>query len=114
MRKNYRGQGYDRNRSRSLDRQGRGRRGDRSAKNGRYRSGSRASTNRDRIRCFECREYNQFARECLTKQENREIEQIQQMFNLDDEQAAIKTSLMDTDNNKVTITPTGSRDSLNL
>ena len=60
-RNNYRGQGYDRNRSRSLDRQDQSRRRDRSMSNGRSRSGSRASTNRDRIRCFECREYNHFA-----------------------------------------------------
>ena len=66
-RNNYRGQGYDRNRSRSLDRQDRSRRRDRSMSNGRSRSGSRASTNRDRIRCFECIEYDHFVRECLTK-----------------------------------------------
>ena len=51
-RNNYRGQGYDRNRSRSLDRQDRSRRRDRSISNGRSRSGSRAGTNGDRIRCF--------------------------------------------------------------
>ena len=54
--------------------------------NSRSRSGSRESTNRDRIRCFECREYNHFARECLTRQESRETEQIQQMFNMDKDQ----------------------------
>ena len=42
----YRGQGYDRNRSRLLDRQDRSRRRDRSVTNGRSRSGSRASMNR--------------------------------------------------------------------
>ena len=62
-----RGQGYDRNRSRSLDRKDRSRRRDRSVSNGRSRSGSRASTNRDKIRCFECREYDHFERECLTR-----------------------------------------------
>ena len=31
-----------------------------SLSNSRSRSGSRASTNRDRIRCFECREYDHF------------------------------------------------------
>ena len=37
------------------------------------------------------------------------------MFNLDDRQTAIQTSLMDTDDNdEVTITPTENRDSLNL
>ena len=30
--------------------------------NSRSRSGSRASTNRDRIRCYKCREYDHFAR----------------------------------------------------
>ena len=81
--------------------------------NGRSRSGSRASTNRDRIRCFECREYDQFARECLTRREKREIEQMQQMFNLDDEQTLTQTSLMDI-NDKETITPTENVDGLNL
>ena len=66
-RNGYRGQSYDRNGSRSLDRQNRGRRNQRSISNGRSRSGSRASTYRDRIRCFECREYNHFARECPTR-----------------------------------------------
>ena len=89
-RSNCRGQEYNRNRSRSLDRQDRSRRRDRSISNGRSRSGSRASTNRDRIICFECREYDHFARECPTRRENREIEQIQQMFNLD-EQTVVQT-----------------------
>ena len=109
----YRGQGYDRNKSRSLDRQDRSRRRDRSMSNGRSRSGLRASTNRDRIRCFKCREYNHFARECPTKQEKREIEQIQQMFNLDDEQTPTQTSLMDIDDEEM-ITLIDSGDGLNL
>ena len=71
------------------------------------------STNRDRIGCFRWREYDYFVRECLTRLENREIEQIQQMFNLDDEQTALQTSLMDTDD-EVTITLTEKRDGLNL
>ena len=60
---NYSSQDYDSNRSRPLDRQDRSRRRDRSASNGSSRSGSRVSMNRDRIRCFECREYNHFVRE---------------------------------------------------
>ena len=91
--------------SRSLDRQYRGRRRDRSTSYSRSRSGSRASTNRDRIRCF--------VRECLTRQENREIEEIQPMFSLDDEQTALQTSLMDIYDG-VTIKPTDNRDGLNL
>ena len=47
------------------------RRDGRSISNSRSRSGSRAATNRDRIRCFECREYYHFARDCLTKQGRR-------------------------------------------
>ena len=68
-----------------------------SASNSGSWSHSRASTNRDRIRCFECREYDHFARECPTRQVNRETEQIQQMFNMDEDQTILKTSLMDTD-----------------
>ena len=112
-RNNYRGQDYDRNRSRSLDRQDRSRQRDRRVSNGRLRSGSRASTNRDRTRCFECRECDHFAKECLTRQEKREIEQIQQMFNLDDEQTLLQTSLIDIDDEEM-ITPTENGDSLNL
>ena len=67
------------------------RRNGRSVSNSRSRSGSRATTNRDRIRCFECREYNHFARDCLTMQANREAEQIQQMFNMDEDQTILQT-----------------------
>ena len=35
---------------------------DRSSSNSRLRSGSRANTNRDRIRCYACREYDHFMR----------------------------------------------------
>ena len=83
----------------------RGRRNDRSVSNNRSRSGSRASTNRDRIRCFECREYNHFMRECPTRQESREMEQIQQMFNMDEDQTILQTPLTDTEEGKMTITP---------
>ena len=46
--------------------------------------GSRASTNRDKIRCYKCREYVHFAKDCPTSKEKRKIEQIQNMFNLDE------------------------------
>ena len=75
--------------SRSFERQSRDRRDSRSISNSRSRSGSRASKNRDRIRCFECREYDHFARECPTRQASRETEQIQQMF-MDEDQAYYK------------------------
>ena len=69
-----------------MKRQNRDRRDDRSISKSRSRSGSRATTNRDRIRCLECREYNQFARDCLTTEAKREAEQIQQMLNMDEDQ----------------------------
>ena len=92
----------------------RGRRNDRSVSNSRSRSSSRAGTNRDRIRCFECREYDHFARECPTRQESRETEQIQQMFNMDRDQTMLQTPLMDTEEDEMTITATETRDNLNL
>ena len=61
----------------------------RSMSNSRLRSGSRASTNRDRIRCYNCREYDHFARDCPTSREKRELERLQQMLNLQ-----VQTSLM--------------------
>ena len=82
--------------------------------NSRSRSGSRASTNRDRIRRFECREYDHFAKECPTRQANREAEQIQQMFNMDEDQTILQTPLMDTDKDEQTITLVETRDNLNL
>ena len=39
------------------------------------RSGSRTSTNRDRIRCYTCREYDNFARDCPNSREDRDLEQ---------------------------------------
>ena len=39
------------------------------------------------IRCYKCREYDHFTKDCSTSKEEREIEQIQEMFNLDEEQA---------------------------
>ena len=52
--------------------------------NSRSRSGPRASTNRDRIRCFNCREYDHFARDCPTSREERDLDQLQQMLNLEE------------------------------
>ena len=50
------------------------------------RSGSRASTNRDRIRCYNCREYDHFTKDCPTSREERDIDQLQQMLNLEEEE----------------------------
>ena len=59
--------------------------GDRSSSSDRSRSGSRASTNRDRIRCYACREYDHFARDCPNSREERDLEQLQHMLNMEEE-----------------------------
>ena len=90
-RDNYRNERYgrnnrDRNRSRerTLTRSyGYGR--DRSSSNDRSRSGSRASTNRDRIRCYACRGYDHFARDCPNSREERDLEQLQHMLNMEEQ-----------------------------
>ena len=71
------------------------RRDNRSISNNRSRSGSRVSTNRDRIRCFECQEYNHFTRDCPTMQVERKVEQIQQMFNMDKDQTLLQMPILD-------------------
>ena len=95
-------------------RQARNGRDSRSTSNSRSWSGSRASRNRDRIRCFECREYDHFMRECPTRQASREAEQIQKMFNMDKDQMILQTPLMDTDQKEQIITPVETRDNLNM
>ena len=70
--------------------------------------------NRDRIRCFECREYDHFVRDCVARQASKEIELIQQMFNMDENQTISQFPLMDTDQDKQTITSVETRDSLKL
>ena len=57
--------------------------------NSRSRSGLRASTNRDRIRCYRCREYDHFIKDCSTSREEKEIEPLQWMLNLDNEQTSL-------------------------
>ena len=58
---------------------------DRSSSNDGSRSGSRASTNRDRIRCYMCREYDHFARDCPNSREERDFEQLQHMLNMEEQ-----------------------------
>ena len=82
----------DRSRERTFSRNY-GNNGDRISSNSRSRLGSRASTNRDRIRCYNCREYDHFARDCPTSREERDLEQLQQMLNLEaKEQAHLQTT----------------------
>ena len=49
------------------------------------KSGSRASTNRDRIRCYTCREYDHFAQNCPNSREERDLEQLQHMLNMEEQ-----------------------------
>ena len=49
---------------------------DRSSSNSRSKSGSRANTNRDRIRCYNCREYDHFARDYPSSREERDLRTI--------------------------------------
>ena len=58
---------------------------DRSSDSDRSRSGSRTSTNRDRIRCYACREYDYFARDCPNSREERDLEQLQHMLNMEEQ-----------------------------
>ena len=66
-------------------------RNDRSNTTSRSRSGARVTTNRDRIRCYKCREYDHFVKNCPATIEERGTDQIQQMFNLDEEKTSLKT-----------------------
>ena len=59
---------------------------------GKSRSGSRVGTNRDRIRCVRCREYDHFAkdRRNISDTEKGQSEQIQQMLHLEEDKTALK------------------------
>ena len=77
---------YNRSRDRSRERtfsRNYGNNSDRSSSNSGSRSGSRASTNRDRIRCCNCREYDYLARNCPNSREERDLEQLQQILNME-------------------------------
>ena len=52
--------------------------------------------NRDRIRCYKCREYDHFTKDSPT---SRELEHLQQMLNLDDEQTSLKPLVTNTNEN---------------
>ena len=47
-------------------------------------------------------------------QADREVEQIQQMFNMDEDQTILQTPLMDVDQVRQSISPTEARENLNL
>ena len=66
---------------------------------------------------FVCRVYDHFAQECpvrLAGHTSRETEQIQQMFNMNEDQTLLQTLLMDIDKDEMTITPMDTGGNLNL
>ena len=65
---NYGNENYERERSRSRETQfqSNNRRSNRSTSNSRSRSGSRVSTIRDKIKCYKCRQYYHFVKDCPT------------------------------------------------
>ena len=65
---------------------------DRSSSNSRLRSGSRTNTNRDRIRCYTFREYDHFVRDCPNSREERNLEQLQQMLNMEEQGHRVESS----------------------
>ena len=97
-RENYRNERYsgnNRDRSRTMERTLTGNYGnnrDRSPSNNRSRSGSRASTNRIRIRCSACREYDHFVRDCPNCREERDLEQLQHMLNMEEQDQGVESS----------------------
>ena len=69
------------------------------------RSGSRASTNRDRIICYKCGEYDHFARDCPASREERENEQLQQMLNLEEDQTTLLTNSQNSSVENLRVSP---------
>ena len=41
--------------------------------------------NRDRIRCYKCKEYDHFVRDCPNSREKRDLEQLKQMLNMEEQ-----------------------------
>ena len=55
--------------------------------------------NRERIRCYKCREYDHFKKDCPTSREENEIEQLHWMLNLEDEPTSLKSLVTNTQDN---------------
>ena len=61
--------------------------------------------NRDRIRCYKCREYDHSTKDCPTSRKEKEIEQLQQMLDLEDEQTSLKSLVTNTWDNLCRVDP---------
>ena len=77
------------------------------------RSRSRSGL-RDRIICFKCREYDHFVRDYPNSQTEKDLEQIQQMYNLDEDQTAIKVLVADIYDSLIRTNSDDAIDHLNL
>ena len=77
-RQNYRGNRYRENFGRDYRQDSRER----------YRSEGNNSNDRfrDRIRCYECGEYDHFARDCPNSREERDLEHLQHMLNMEEQE----------------------------
>ena len=47
------------------------------------------------IRCYKCRQYDHFTKDCLTLKLEKETEGIQQMYNMDKKQTSLETLVTD-------------------
>ena len=54
------------------------------------------------------------SQDCPVTQADREVEQIQQMFNMDEDQTILQMPLMDVDQFRQSRSPTEARENLNL
>ena len=73
------------------------------------------STKRDRTRCFKCREYDHFAKDCLniSDKENKKSEQLLEMLNLEEDKKALKVVAVDTYENLIRTNSEETLDHLN-
>ena len=52
----------------------------------------------NRIRCYVCREYDHFARDCANSREKRDLEQFQHMLNMEEQDhRSLSTPSLDED-----------------
>ena len=54
--------------------------------------GLELNKNRDRIRCYKCREYDHFVRDCPNSREERDLELLQQLLNMEEQTHRIESS----------------------